>query len=140
MKKNLLIAALLMLFATTFSGNRSLAQEIQNAKTRVDVYYFHSTKRCPTCEAIERETKKTLNGSFSDQTANGTVKLHILDLDQKENKNLVEKHEIYGSSLILIPTDGGEVVNLTNKAFLYALDQSFAFRRELREKLNELLK
>ena len=139
MKKNEMTAMLILMLAFFLPGFSSLAQENNTESTRVDVYYFHATKRCPTCEAIERETKKTIQRSFADQYENGTLKLHILNLDDKANKALVNKYEIYGSSLILVPANGDDPVNLTNKAFLYALDHSFAFRKELREKLNEIL-
>lgn len=140
MKKNEMMALWIFLLAffmlPAFTG---FTQEKQTETTKVDVYYFHATKRCPTCEAIEKETKKTLNGSFADQMNSGIVKLHVLNLDEKENKAFVEKYEIYGSSLLLVPSSDGDVVNLTTKAFMYAKDQPFAFRKELRENLKELL-
>jgi len=139
MKKFVLPFAVLTFFGAIFFSTPSMAQDKKEQDTKVDVYYFHATKRCPTCEAIEKETKKTLNGTYADQMESGIVKLHVLNLDEKENKELVEKYEIYGSSLILVPASGGEVVNLTTKAFMYANDQPFAFRKELREKLNGLL-
>lgn len=140
MKKHIFTTLMLGLFLLVVLTPNLSAQETNKATAKVDVYYFHSTKRCPTCEAIERETKKTLDNSFATQMANGTVKLHILNLEEKANKALVEKYEIAGSSLLLVPASGGKVVDLTNKAFLYAKDNSFAFRKELKEKLTELLK
>jgi len=140
MKKQIFTTLMLGLLLLVVVAPNLNAQETNKEATKVDVYYFHSTKRCPTCEAIERETKKTLDNSFATQMADGTIKLHILNLEEKANKALVEKYEIAGSSLLLIPVSGGKVVDLTNKAFLYAKDNSFAFRKELKEKLNELLK
>lgn len=136
-KVNMMLIIALTLVAVFPSS--SLAQDTGKQPVKVDVYYFHATKRCPTCIAIEKETRKTLNRSFSEQMENGTVRLHVLNLDEKENSALVEKYEIYGSSLILAPASGAEPVNLTNKAFLYAKDQAFAFRKELGEQLNKLL-
>lgn len=140
MKKQIFTSLMLGLLLLVLVAPNLNAQETNKPVTKVDVYYFHSTKRCPTCEAIERETKKTLDNSFASQMADGTIKLHILNLEEKANKALVEKYEIAGSSLLLIPVSGAKVVDLTNKAFLYAKDNSFAFRKELKEKLTELLK
>jgi len=140
MKKQI-FAAFTLIFMLLGAGNPVLfSQQTTKQEIKVDVYYFHSTKRCPTCEAIERETKKTLDNSFATQMADGTIKLHILNLEEKANKALVEKYEISGSSLLLVPVSGSKAVDLTNKAFLYAKDNSFAFRKELKEKLTELLK
>ncbi len=139
MKKNEMTAMLIFLAAFMLPAITGFTQEKQTETTKVDVYYFHATKRCPTCEAIERETKKTLDISFADELKNSTILLHVLNIDDKGNKELVEIYEIYGSSLILAPTSGDEPVNLTNKAFLYAKDQAFAFRKELKAQLTELL-
>ena len=139
MKKIKSILMIALMLCVIFPTGETLAQNTGGESAKVDVYYFHATKRCPTCNAIESETVKTLNGSFAQQMENGTVRLHVLNLDEKENRELVEKYEIYGSSLILVPASGDEPVNLTNKAFLYAKDQAFAFRKELREQLNKLL-
>lgn len=139
MKKLTKCMLIALIMCVIFPTGKTLAQDAGNESAKVDVYYFHATKRCPTCNAIENETVKTLNGSFAEQMENGTIRLHILNLDEKENRELVEKYEIYGSSLILVPATDDEPVNLTNKAFLYAKDQAFAFRKELREQLNKLL-
>ena len=140
LKKNEMTAMLILMLAFILPGFSAMAQESKTEPVKVDLYYFYATKRCPTCKAIERETIKTIERSFAEQYKNGSLKLHILNLDDDANKKLVNKYEIYGSSLILVPANGGEVVNLTNTAFMYALDQSFAFRRELKSKLNEMLK
>jgi len=138
--KTIGLSLILMVFFSTMSLNNTInAQQESSANTKVDVYYFHATKRCPTCQAIEKETLKTLNNSFSEQMNEGIVKLHILNIEENENSDIVEKYEISGSSLILVPADGGDPVNLTNKAFLYARDQAFAFRKALKENLNKLL-
>jgi hypothetical protein len=139
MKRNLLGLALLLVMGLMIFNKDASAQEVQAQQTKVDVYYFHGTKRCETCEAIEKETIKTLNGSFAEQMESGIIKFHILNRDEKANRALVEKYEIGGSSLILVPASGGDVVDLTNKAFMYAKDQAFAFRKELKEQLNKLL-
>jgi len=138
--KTIGLSLILMVFFSTMSLNNTInAQQESSANTKVDVYYFHATKRCPTCQAIEKETLKTLNNSFSEQMNEGIVKLHILNIEENENSDIVENYEISGSSLILVPADGGDPVNLTNKAFLYARDQAFAFRKTLKENLNKLL-
>lgn len=56
---------LFLLFAAIFliSGNMEsfAAMKLQNEK--MEVYYFHNTRRCPTCMAIEKDTKKCLRNN-----------------------------------------------------------------------------
>ena len=46
-----------------------LKKSVEGEKT--EVYYFHNTRRCPTCMAIEKETKKVLKEQpFADAEEN----------------------------------------------------------------------
>ncbi len=108
-------------------------------KPKLDVYYFHGTHRCPTCLAIEEQTRKTLDESFKKEMENGIVQLHVLNLEDAENKALVEKFEIGWSSLILYQPGQDKILNLTQDAFATARSQPDAFRKELQEKIKGMI-
>ncbi|MDD2761244.1 MAG: hypothetical protein PHH11_13250, partial [Methylomonas sp.] len=42
----------------------AFAQAVADSGQKLDVYYFHSQRRCPTCLAIEKETRRLLEDSF----------------------------------------------------------------------------
>jgi hypothetical protein len=116
------------------------AQDNKDAATpKVEVYYFHATMRCPTCMAIEEQTKKTLDDNFAEELKSGTVKLTVLNLEEKENKAITEQFEIGWSSLILYVPDSKKTVNLTEDAFAKARTNPEDFRLELKDNIQQML-
>ena len=109
-------------------------------KPKVEVYYFHATMRCPTCLAVEEQTRKTLDENFPAEMKDGTLQLQVLSFEEKENKDLAEKFEVGWSSLILYVPESGKTVNLTDDAFANARSHPDEFRKELQKNINELIK
>ena len=134
MKKILLFILLLPLWGMVQAQDAASA-----AQPKVEVYYFHATMRCPTCLAVEEQTRKTLDDQFAADMKAGTVQLKVLNLEEKDNKALVEKFEIGWSSLILYVPANGKMVNLTDDAFANARSHPDEFRAELEKQIKELL-
>lgn len=109
---------------------------------KLEVIYFHATRRCPTCLAIEENTRKTLDTYFSDQLKNGTIKLTVINVDEDKNKAIAEKYEATGSALFLTRNNNGKENknDLTDFAFSYARSNPDKFMADLKDKINELLK
>ena len=135
MKKLILLVVIVFPFWMTMIG-----QDMPKAdQPRVEVYYFHATMRCPTCLAVEEQTRKTLDENFAEEMKAGSVKLIVLNLEEKENKALSEKFEIGWSSLILYVPGSNKSVNLTEDAFANARAHPDDFRAELEKKIKELM-
>ena len=130
-----------LLFCTLIAtGSLALsAQDAPEGAPKVEVYYFHATMRCPTCLAVEEQTRKTLDDGFSTELKSGEIQLKVLNLEEKENKSLVEQFEIGWSSLILYVPASDKTVNLTEDAFANARTHPDDFRAELEKKIRELL-
>jgi hypothetical protein len=136
MKKWILLM-ILMLFSF---GMILKSQEVVTVeKPKVEVYYFHATMRCPTCLAVEEQTRKTLDEDFTDAVKSGTIKLTVLNFEEKENKSLAEKFGIGWSSLILYVPETDKTINLTEDGFAYARTNPEKFRKKLQEKIKELM-
>jgi uncharacterized protein (DUF4213/DUF364 family) len=88
-------------------------------------YYFHATRRCATCQAVEKVSKEYIEANYAEK-----VTFISVNREEDQNKELVEKYEIAGQTLLFV--FGDEVVNLTTEAFLNA--------RSNPEKLEELIK
>ncbi|MDB4584360.1 nitrophenyl compound nitroreductase subunit ArsF family protein [Draconibacterium sp.] len=111
-----------------------LKKYVEGEKT--EVYYFHNTRRCPTCMAIEKETKKVLKEQpFADAEENEKLAFKSYNAENAANKKLVKKLGVTGSALIIMK--GDEKIDLTSKGFMYALKQPEKFRQALRDALNE---
>ncbi|WP_417885083.1 nitrophenyl compound nitroreductase subunit ArsF family protein [Zunongwangia sp.] len=102
---------------------------------------FHYTHRCMTCNAIEANTKYTLNTYFAKELKEDKITFHVINVDVKENEKIAEKFEASGTSLILnVIKNGKETqINLTDFAFMNGNDQE-AFSKELKAKIDTELK
>jgi hypothetical protein len=109
------------------------------AQPKVEVYYFHATMRCPTCLAVEEQTRKTLDETFTEDMKSGVIQMKVLNLEEKENKAMTEKFEVGWSSLILYVPATGKSVNLTENAFANARTHPEEFRAELEKQIKELM-
>lgn len=98
----------------------------------VKAYYFHATRRCATCEAVEAVTKETLREYYGD-------KVIFESINREENKNnpLVKKYKISGQTLLII--DGDKKVNLTNDAFLNARTNPNKFKSKLKSTIDSMM-
>lgn len=144
MKVTKVLALVIVAFGiANCNGSNSKGNEIKesveaNGNNSVIVYYFHSEHRCPTCLAVEAETKATLESNFKKEVEGGKIKLEIVIVDLGSSKVVCEKYKVFGSSLLLVK--GNRVVNLTSMAFASARKNADKFRQDLQTEINNLLK
>jgi len=119
------------------SGENTSMASTDGSGNPVTVYYFHGEHRCPTCIAIENETKATFEINLKKESEVGKVELQVINADEGRNKQLCEKYGVYGSSLLLVK--GDKVVNLTNMAFGTARRNPDKFREELTHEVKKLI-
>lgn len=74
----------------------------------VDVYLFHGSYRCPSCNKMEELTLETIDESFAEQKKNGTVKFRHVNVEEDGNKHFVQDYNIRAISIILSNKSGGE--------------------------------
>jgi len=144
MKKNIIITltmaiSMLLFFGNTIAQNEELSDAILTNK--IEVIDFHSTNRCMTCNAIEANTKYTLEKYFADELKSGEITFQTINIDEKENYAMAEKFEAAGTSLFLNVIKSGKEtqINLTNFAFMKGKDK-LNFSKELKSKVNKQLK
>ncbi len=143
--KWLTIAAIITLSVTYFSctngdstNNRSVDDNTMN---KIEVYDFHSTHRCMTCNAIESSTKYTLDTYFAEELKSGKITFQVVNVDNRETRKITEKFEAAGTALILnVIVDGVETkIDLTNFAFMKGNEQE-EFAKEFKLKIENELK
>jgi ATP-dependent protease HslVU (ClpYQ) ATPase subunit len=137
--KQFFIVSLLMLMISSLSAQTETAiKETQNAV--LDVYYTHSTNRCAGCKAIEKETLETLNSQFKQQLDNGEIAVHIVNIDLKKNKSLVDQFKVWGSSLFIVKNgDTEHKIDLTKEGFAKARTKPEEFRTVVAKTIKEQL-
>lgn len=75
--------------------NLASAQQAANSKdqkiTPTEVYYFHLSRRCVTCQTVEKVAREAVNELIADAVKKGLVKFQAVNFEEKENKDLVKK-------------------------------------------------
>ena len=138
--KNLILTCLLFSLFPVISNAQVNSEAPLTLKKRIEVIDFHSTHRCRTCNAIEANTKYTLQTYFADEMKQGLIIFKVINIDEEENAVLAEKFQATGTSLFLnIHNNGKEkIINLTDFAFAKGRDKK-VFSTELKKKLEKQL-
>ena len=121
--------------------DKNKTTSLDESVSKIEVLDFHTTHRCMTCNAIEANTKYTLETYFSKELKDHIITFQVINVDEEENEKIAEKFEASGTSLFLnVIKDGKEIqINLTDFAFMNGNDQE-VFSKELKTKIDKELK
>lgn len=143
MKTIKLIAAFVIVLAFTSCNSQDKTQThtLDKSMSKIEVIDFHSTHRCVTCNAIETNTKFTLETFFKKEMETNQITFQVINVDDKKNEKLAEKFEASGTSLFLNVIKNGQEtpINLTEFAFMKGKKQD-EFSKELKVKIDNELK
>ena len=142
--KTVLSIAILMTFAlnTVANNDQSSINEISPDSTitnqKIEVYYFHNTRRCATCQAVEDVSKSALKELYPEMVNNKQIVFVSLNIEDETNEPLVEKYQVSGQSLLFVSEN--ETADLTNMAVMYARTNPDKFKKEIKVTIDDLLK
>lgn len=138
MKKILILLLFVGFAACGPSPKNRVAAQVTRTEG-VEVLSFHARKRCPTCTAIERLTRETIETRFATQLADGALALRVVDIGAQEA--LADEYGVTWSSLLVVRRkDGRETVDdLTSFAFANARTNPEKFKAELEARIERLL-
>jgi len=108
-----------------------------SSASKVEVYYFHFTRRCVTCQAVETESKKAIQALYPTQVKQGKVRFTQVNLDNEGSAAIAKKCEVSGQTLLVV--SGGKRVDLTDKGFMYAKSSPYKLKAELKKVIDPLL-
>lgn len=139
--KIITVLAIGLIFTACNGQNKKKTSVSNQSISKIEVFNFHSTHRCMTCNAIESNTKYTLQTYFSKEQKEGKITNQSIDVDQKKNEKIAEKFEASGTALILNVIKNGKEkqVNITDFAFMKGNNKE-AFSKELKAKIEAELK
>lgn len=107
------------------------------AAPKIEVYYFHYTRRCVTCNAVEEVTKKSIAELYPQQFKKGEIVFKSVNLDEETSDALAKKCKAEGQSLLFI--GNAKRKDLTDKAFMYAKSSPAKLKAEIKKTLDALL-
>jgi hypothetical protein len=131
MKKNILFFLIMFMITGLFAGS-------PGPTTKIEVYYFHFTRRCTTCQNVENVSKKAVETLYPDKVKSGMVSFQSVNLDEKAGEAIGAKYKIEGQTLIIIC--GDKHVDLTEKGFLYANNNPEKLSAEIKKTVDGMLK
>jgi len=141
MKKLISLSVLLLLVVSFFTVSSVAAdkktQTAVSKSAKVEVYYFHFTRRCVTCQAVEAESQKAIAALYPVQAKKGLITFKSVNLDEKSSKILAKKCNVSGQTLLVI--SGGKRVDLTEQGFMYAKSSPDKLKAELKRTIDPLL-
>lgn len=141
MKKALLFSLMLTFLLGSFSCN---AQEAKKktpdavVSEKIEVYYFHFTRRCVTCNAVESEAIKHLQALYPEHVKKGTIKFTSVNLEEASSKAIAEKCKVSGQSLLIV--SGDSRTDLTQSGFMNARSQPEKFKKDIQSAIDPLIK
>lgn len=135
-------SSLLFLFAAmSLISCKAPAPENQSSgsvlSNDIQVYYFHNTKRCATCNAVEDETKLALEMFFEEGVKAGNIEFTSLNLEEEEGESMAKSLQVSGQTLLIVK--GETRINLTNDGFMNARTNPTKFHEILRTQIDKLL-
>jgi len=137
--KILLLSSLI--FPFILSCNAQNADKKENTENtiakEVNVYYFHFTRRCPTCIAVEEKTNEILKQLYANEIENGTISFKSYNLDESESKEIAEKVGVSGQTLLFVK--GEEKIDLTSEGFMYARSNPEKLEEKIKETVGKLM-
>ena len=120
MRQRAMLASLLLLMLSISCNGQSNKKEVSQKleSTNVKVYYFHFTRRCATCLAVEENARKAVEVLYSDKVKTGEYSFTAMNLDEASSKEIANKLGVGGQTLLIVR--GDKKIDITDKGFLNA--------------------
>jgi len=115
----------ILVFLMAATGASSYAQTVDqntglkaSADQNIEVYYFHMSRRCNTCLAVESESEAALKNLYPEQMKSGLITFQGINLEEESSEPLAKKLEVSGQTLLIVK--GDKKIDLTGDGFKYA--------------------
>ena len=99
---------------------------------RIEVYYFHYTRRCVTCQSVENVSRQAVVELYGDK-----VVFNDFNLEEEYGKQKGEQLGVSGQTLLIV--SGDTKINITNEGFMNARSNPDKLKQIIKEKIDSLL-
>jgi hypothetical protein len=132
---SLIIIALMAFFMacgnTNTSDKKADKESVEQAPidaSKVSVYYFHTSRRCETCLAVEGVSSKAIKDFYK-----GAIEYTSLNLEEEDGIKKAEELGVSNSALII--QRGDQRIDITPEAFMYGREQGDKLRELIKSKI-----
>lgn len=133
-----IITAAIAIFA--FRGSESqVAGDTSGISTdKVEVIYFHLTRRCVTCQAVENVVRDAVKELYPAEVEKGTVVFRSLNIEDKSSEADAQRVNATGQCLLIV--SGDTRIDLTSEGFMNARNSPGKLKEEIKKAVDPLLK
>lgn len=132
---NILFFAILAIGWNTSCSSQTTKKENNTQVARaanIEVLYFHFTRRCATCMAVENVSKDAVAGLYGDK-----VSFIAYNLEEADGESRGKELGVSGQSLLIVA--GDTKIDITNEGFLNARSNPDKLKQILKERIDPLL-
>ncbi len=132
-----LMLSFLMSSMTFEAQNKKTQKVATTVSNKIEVYYFHYTRRCVTCNAVETVTKEAIAEMYPTQFKKGQIIFRSINLDEKKSEAIAKQCQAEGQQLLFMSK--GKRIDLTDKGFMYAKSTPEKLKAEVKKTIEALL-
>jgi hypothetical protein len=128
------LASIAVLAVKEFSAKKATAADGVVEGTKIVAYYFHGTKRCPTCTKIERYSQTVIDSFFTQPIKEGKFEFVTMNYDEPQNEHVWNEYQLAAQSLVLVHYKDGVQQKWENLSRIWELvgdeDQFYAYVKD----------
>lgn len=139
MKRVILFISILVIGIASIScNNQGNKKEVAQALTtsNVNIYYFHFTRRCATCMAVEENARRAVEELYPNEVQAGEYSFTSLNLDEATPKEIANELGVGGQSLMVVR--GDKKIDITSAAWMAAHDPE-KMKSEIKSGIDKVL-
>lgn len=118
-----------------FSCNAQSSQDDEQTQVKesdqVEVYYFHTSRRCATCKAVEDVAKEAVQDLNSDK-----VSFSEYNIEKSEGEEKAKELNVSGQALLI--AGGDKKINITREGFTNARTKPEKLKEIVHQKVKSL--
>lgn len=154
-KKIFTLGLLLVVLSLTGCNNQASTQNAEAKKTapanqqddlkktsnvdKIEVVYFYGSRRCFSCQTIEKYAKETVEEYFQKEIENGKITFESVNVELPQNRDITNKYKSRGSS-IFINIIRDEKDNIAEDVAVWRLvNNEQKFKEYLKNKIETIL-
>ena len=120
------------------NDSKKINSEQVDSTGKVQGYYFHRTRRCLTCKTVEEVTQEILMENYALELADSTISFKSVNIEENDGKKLAKDMMVSGQALLFVSNI--DTVNLTNQAFMNAVNNPLKLSTIITDEIDRMLK
>ncbi len=94
---------------------------LEPAASKVVVYYFYGTARCPTCRKFESFSNEALREAFAEALNAGHLEWRMVNIEESGNEHFVSDYQLYSKSIVIVKKQDGKQTEWKNLKRIWEL-------------------